>query len=115
MNGWINVYKTINIKKILRTTGGIFNLKSEDSSFHLCVMSDSLVVHVDIDAVFSNLISVKNSWLNCYGDSFQACSNVLGIKLRSSFQNLKLKKKMNTTQEITSCYRKNNCKGYQTI
>lgn len=53
--------KQLILKKILRTTGGIFNLKSEDSSFHLCVMSDSLVVHVDIDAVFSNLISVKNS------------------------------------------------------
>lgn len=39
---------------------GILNCKSEDSLFHLCVMSDSLFVHVDIDAVFRNLIFVKN-------------------------------------------------------
>lgn len=92
MNGWINVYKTINIKKILRTTGGIFNLKSEDSSFHLCVMSDSLVVHVDIDAVFSNLISVKNSWLNCYGESFAGLQQRFRDKTEIIFSEFEIKK-----------------------
>lgn len=37
-----------------------FLILKVDSSFHQCVMSDSLFVHVDIDAVFRNLISVKN-------------------------------------------------------
>lgn len=54
------MFKIIRLKKRLRTTDEILNCKSEDSLFHLCVMSDSLFVHVDIDAVFRNLISVKN-------------------------------------------------------
>lgn len=45
----------------------------------------------------------------------QAFSNVLGIKLKSSFQNLKLKKKMNNTQEITTCYQKITAKNIKQI
>lgn len=115
MNRWIDVYKIFDTKKILRTTGEIFNFKSKDSSFHQCVMSDSLFVHVDIDAVFRNLISVKNPWLNCYGKSFTSVQQRFRIKLKSSFQNLKLKKKMNNTQEITTCYRKITAKNIKQI
>lgn len=114
MNRWIDVYKIFDTKKILRTTGGIFNFKSKDSSFHQCVMSDSLFVHVDIDAVFRNLISVKNPWLNCYGKSFTSVQQLFRDKTEIIFSEFKIKKENEQHPRNNYLLSKNNCKEYQT-